>query len=33
MSKYIVEDKLQAVERYLTWNESYNTIAESIGST
>ncbi|WP_342598924.1 IS3 family transposase [Psychrobacillus sp. FSL H8-0483] len=31
MSKYTVEVKLQAVERYLTGNESYQTIAESIG--
>jgi len=33
MSKYTVEIKLQAVERYLTGNESYKTIAESIGTT
>lgn len=32
MSKYTVEVKLQAVERYLTGNESYQTIAESIGA-
>ena len=32
MSKYTVEVKLQAVERYLTGNESYKTIAESIGA-
>ncbi len=32
MSKYTVEVKLQAVERYLTGNESYKTIAESIGT-
>ncbi len=32
MSKYTVKDKLQAVERYLTGNESYKTIAESIGT-
>jgi len=32
MSKYTVEAKLQAVERYLTGNESYQTIAESIGA-
>ena len=31
MSKYILEVKLQAVKRYLTGNESYQTIAESIG--
>ncbi|WP_419961756.1 transposase [Psychrobacillus sp. BM2] len=30
MSKYTVEVKLQAVERYLTGNESYQNIAESI---
>lgn len=33
MSKYTVKVKLQAVERYLTGNESYQTIAESIGAT
>lgn len=33
MSKYTVEVKLQAVERYLTGNESYKTVAESIGAT
>ena len=33
MSKYTVDIKLQAVERYLNGNESYNTIAESIGAT
>ena len=32
MSKYTVEVKLQAVERYLTGNESYQAIAESIGA-
>ena len=32
MSKFTVEDKLKAVERYLTGNESYKTIAESIGA-
>ncbi|MEK4485628.1 IS3 family transposase [Psychrobacillus sp. FSL H8-0484] len=32
MSKYTVEVKLQAVVRYLTGNESYQTIAESIGA-
>ena len=32
MSKYTVEDKLQAVERYLNGNESYKTIAECIGA-
>lgn len=32
MSKYTVEDKLKAVERYLTGNESYKTIEESIGA-
>ena len=32
MSRYTVEVKLQAVERYLTGNESYQTIAESIGA-
>ena len=26
MSKYTVEDKIKAVERYLTGNESYNTL-------
>ena len=31
MSKYTLEVKLQAVKRYLTGNESYQTIAESIG--
>ena len=31
MSKYTLEVKLQAVKRYLTRNESYQTIAESIG--
>ena len=33
MSKYTVEVKLQAVELYLTGNESYQIIAESIGAT
>ena len=33
MSKYTVKVKLQAVERYLNGNESYQTIAESIGAT
>ncbi|WP_028391001.1 NUDIX hydrolase [Bacillus cihuensis] len=33
MSKYTVEIKIQAVERYLTGNESYKTIAECIGTT
>jgi len=32
MSKYTVEVKLQAVERYLTGNESYKVIAESIAA-
>ncbi|QNK89841.1 transposase [Sporosarcina sp. resist] len=32
MSKYTVEVKLQAVARYLTGNESYKTLAESIGA-
>ncbi|WP_141676238.1 transposase [Pseudobacillus wudalianchiensis] len=32
MSKYTVEVKLQAVEHYLTENESYQNIAESIGA-
>ncbi|MFB5085975.1 IS3 family transposase [Psychrobacillus sp. PGGUH221] len=32
MSKYTVEVKLEAVERYLTGNQSYKTIAESIGA-
>lgn len=32
MSKYTVEVKLQAVARYLTGNESYKIIAESIGT-
>lgn len=31
MSKYTLEVKLQAVKRYITGNESYQTIAESIG--
>lgn len=31
MSKYTLEVKLQAIKRYLTGNESYQTIAESIG--
>lgn len=31
MSKYTVDIKLKAVGRYLTGNESYKTIAESIG--
>ena len=30
MSKYTVEDKLQAVERYLTGNESYKNIAKAL---
>jgi transposase len=33
MSKYTVEVKLQAVERYLTGNEGYKSIADSIGAT
>lgn len=33
MSIYTVEIKLQAVERYLAGNESYKTIAESIGTS
>ncbi|MBA9028525.1 transposase [Peribacillus huizhouensis] len=34
MSKYTEEIKLQVVEeRYLTGNESYKAIAESIGTT
>ncbi len=32
MSKYTVDDKLKAVERYLTSKESYQTIAESMGT-
>jgi transposase-like protein len=32
MSKYTVDVKLKAVECYLTENESYKTIAESIGA-
>lgn len=32
MSKYTADDKLTAVARYLTGNESYKTIAESIGA-
>ena len=31
MAKYTVEDKLQAVERYLNGNESANKIAKSLG--
>lgn len=31
MSKYTLEVKLQAVKRYITGNESYQTFAESIG--
>jgi len=32
MAKYTVEDKLQAVERYLNGNESANKIAKSLGT-
>ena len=33
MSKFTVHDKLTTVSRYLNGNESYKTIAESIGTT
>ncbi len=32
MSRFTIDDKLRAVERYLTGKESYKNIAESIGT-